>query len=112
MKFFILIIVSTLLLSAQTCKEYDVDYSDAKERMADRSKKSNREFYALSTRLIDTGLVYLAYCKETITFGDQYQIRQDIKRADKKRRGYFTGAVREYHVIYGIRPKVTEIYQQ
>ena len=102
----------TVSLSAENCSDYDAEYSMALLRMEDRAPKSARDLYDINNKVIDSGLRYLSYCKEGIRFGEQHQIRQTIKRADKKRRESFTGAVREYHNIYGIRPKVTEIYQQ
>ena len=108
----IVMLLYTAILSADSCINYDVNYTMALDRMEDRSPKSARDLYDISNNVIDTGLRYLSYCKEKIRFGDQYQIRQTIKRADKKRREYFIGAVREYHKVYGIKPKVTEIYQQ
>jgi len=108
----IVMLLYTATLNADSCTNYDANYSMALDRMEDRSPKSSRDLYDISNNVIDSGLRYLSYCKEKIRFGDQYQIRQTVKRADKKRRGYFTDAVREYHNIYGIRPKVTEIYQQ
>ena len=100
------------VIHAESCRDYDAEYTQALEYMNDRTPKSARDRYDISNRVIDSGLRYLSYCKDEISFGDQYQIRQTIKRADKQRRGYFIGAVREYHKIYGIKPKVTEIYQQ
>ena len=110
--FLMTMLIYSLSLSADDCSEYDADYNMALLYMEDRSPKSAREHYDISNNVINSGLRYLSYCKEKIRFGDQYQIRQTIKRADKKRRELFIGAVREYHNIYGIRPKVTEIYQQ
>jgi len=108
----ITMLIYTTTLSAESCTNYDTDYSMALDRLEDHSSKSARDLYDITSKVIDTGLLYLSYCKESILFGDQHQIRQTIKRADKKRRDYFTGAVREYHNIYGIRPNVTEIYHQ
>ena len=108
----VLMLIYTATLSAESCSDYDAEYSMALLHMEDRAPKSARDLYDISNKVIDSGLRYLSYCKEDIRFGDQHQIRQTIKRADKKRREYFIGAVREYHNIYGIRPKVTEIYQQ
>ena len=104
--------LSATTLCAETCSDYDASYTLALEYMNDRSPKSARDRYDISNKVIDSGLRYLSYCKDEIRFGDQHQIRQTIKRADKQRRDYFIGAVREYHNIYGIKPKVTEIYQQ
>ena len=112
MKKILFILFTTIIVQAQTCKTYDATYAMAQEKLKERSPKSSREMYDLSNALIDRGLEYLAYCKADISFADQYQMRQAIKRADQKRHDYFIGAVREYHVKYGIKPKVTEIYQQ
>jgi len=79
--------------------------------MQEQGKISYRKSYDLVNTLIDTAVEYLGYCKKEIILADQYQIQQVIKRADKKRREYFKGAVREYHAIYGIRPNVKEIYR-
>lgn len=98
-------------LFAAACTEYEEAYLTAQYKMDQKEKISYRERYDLVNDLIDSGIVYLAYCKEKIPLGDRYRIQQVIKRGDKKRREYFIGAVREYHAIYGIRPNVTEIYQ-
>ena len=97
--------------SATECEAYEEAYSTAKYRMEEIGSSSYRERYDLANDLVDAAIVYLAYCKEQISLADQYQIRQVIKKTDEKRKAYFKGAVREYHAIYGIRPNVTEIYQ-
>ncbi|MGB6018292.1 MAG: hypothetical protein WBF77_01735, partial [Sulfurimonadaceae bacterium] len=107
----LLISIMSTSLFATACSEYEDAYSIAQYKMDDKGKRTYRKSYDLVNSLIDTATAYLAYCKEQIPLGDQYQIQQVIKRADKKRRGYFIGAVREYHVIYGIRPNVRDIYQ-
>ena len=111
----IIMVLSVLLpgsvLAATECGAYEEAYSATKYRMEETKGSSYRERYDLANDLIDAAIVYLAYCKEQITLADQYQIRQTIKKTDKKRKVYFKGAVREYHALYGIRPNVTEIYQ-
>lgn len=108
----LMILMMNTVLFATTCREYEEAYAIAQHKMNELGGKStNRESYDLVNALIDTATGYLAYCKELIALGEQYQIQQVIKRADKKRRKYFIGAIREYHAIYGIRPNVTEIYQ-
>ena len=107
----VLVLMLGNALEATDCGEYEEAYTAAKYRMEETGGSSYRERYDLTNDLIDAAIVHLAYCKEQISLADQYQMRQVIKRADKKRREYFTGAVREYHAIYGIRPNVTEIYQ-
>ena len=98
-------------LFAKSCSDHEAAYDMAQYVMKEKGQISYRKSYDLINKVIDTATEYLAYCKEEIVLADQYQIRQVIKRADKKRRDYFSGAVREYHAIYGIRPNVTEIYQ-
>ncbi|MCJ7765308.1 MAG: hypothetical protein MUP09_05140 [Thiovulaceae bacterium] len=107
----LLISVLNTALFATACEQYEDAYSIAQYKMNETDKRSYRESYDLVNAVIDSGIVYLAYCKEQIPLGDQYQIRQIVKRGDEKRREYFIGAVNEYHAIYGIRPNVTEIYQ-
>ena len=107
----LLLLVLCSALSAAACKEYEEAYDAAKFRMEEIGGSTYRENYDLVNDLIDAAIVYLAYCNDEISLGDQYQIRQTIKKGDQKRREYFKGAVREYHAIYGIRPNVTEIYQ-
>jgi len=106
----VLFLLKTALWAA-SCKEYDESYSMAQYKMNAQIRHTYREQYDLVNNLIDSAISYLAYCKEDIALGDQYQIRQVIKRADKKRQEYFIGAVREYHALYGIAPNVTEIYE-
>ena len=112
------IIIAVLLLafagttlSAKSCSDYEAAYDMAQYTMQEQGKISYRKSYDLINTLIDTAVEYLGYCQKEIILADQYQIRQVIKRADKKRRDYFKGAVREYHSIYGIRPNVREIFQ-
>ena len=105
----ILFIAKALL--AISCKEYGDTYLTALDRMNMKGVNSYRERYVMVNDLIDSAITYLAYCKEQIPLADQYQIQQVIKREDKNRREYFSGAVREFHALYGIRPNVTEIYQ-
>jgi hypothetical protein len=107
----LLILMLGNTLSATECGAYEEAYATAKFRMEETEGSSYRERYDLVNDLIDTAIVYLAYCKEQISLADRYQIRQLIKKTDKKRRAYFKGAVREYHALYGIRPNVSEIYQ-
>lgn len=99
------------LLSAKSCSDYEIAYDMAQYTMQEQGRISYRKSYDLVNSLIDKATEYLGYCKKEIILADQYQIQQVIKRADKKRREYFKGAVREYHAIYGIRPNVREIYQ-
>jgi hypothetical protein len=106
-----LLVVGSVELSAKSCGDYEAAYDMAQYTMKEKGRISYRKSYDLVNKLIDTATEYLGYCKQEITLGDQYQIQQVIKRADKDRRGYFKGAVREYHAMYGIRPNVTEIYQ-
>ncbi len=106
----IMLLIAQALL-ATPCEEYGDAYLTAQDKMNMRGVNSYRERYDMANTLIDSAIAYLAYCKEQISLADQYQIQQVIKREDKNRRAYFTGAVREYHAIYGIRPDVTEIYQ-
>ncbi len=98
-------------LLAKNCSDYEAAYDLAQYTMKEKGMISYRNSYDLVNDLIDFATDYLAYCSQNITLAEQYQIQQVIKRADKKRRDYFSGAVREYHAIYGIRPNVTEIYQ-
>jgi hypothetical protein len=107
--FWVLFLTAALL--AAPCKEYGDAYAMAQDQMNAKGTNSNRERYELVNGLIDSAITYLAYCNGQISLAEQYQIQQVIKRGDKNRREYFTGAVREYHAIYGIRPNVTEIYQ-
>ncbi len=100
---------STLL--AKSCSDYEAAYDLAQYTMKEKGMISYRKSYDLVNDLIDAATDYLAYCSQNTTLAQQYQIQQVIKRADKKRRDYFNGAVREYHALYGIRPNVTEIYQ-
>ncbi|MDA3945185.1 MAG: hypothetical protein PF439_00700 [Helicobacteraceae bacterium] len=104
-------LLMTKELSAKSCSDYEVAYDIATYTMKEEGQISNRKSYDLVNTLIDTATEYLAYCNDEISLADQYQIQQSIKRADNKRREYFKGAIREYHAIYGIRPNVTEIYQ-
>ncbi len=108
----ILLLVASTTLSAQSCSDRREAYDMALYMMNEKGNVSYRKNYDLVNELIDSAIIYLAYCKEEITLAGQYQIQQVIKRGDKKRREYFKGAVREYHAIYGIRPNVTEIYQE
>jgi hypothetical protein len=101
----------TTALLATSCKEYGDAYAMAQYKMNEIGIDSNRERYDLVNGLIDSAVAYLAYCSKKISLADQYQILQVLKREDKNRREYFSGAVREYHAIYDIRPNVTEIYQ-
>ena len=103
--------VLNVTLLAAACTEYEEAYLAAQYKMNQKEKLTYRRRYDLVNDLIDSGIVYLAYCKEQIPLGDRYRIQQVIRRGDQKRREYFIGAVREYHAIYGIRPNVTEIYQ-
>lgn len=113
----LIVIVALLLfcasadLFAKSCSDHEAAYDMALFMMNEKGQISYRKSYDLVNDLIDTATEYLAYCKEEIVLADQYQIQQVIKKSDKKRREYFRGAVREYHAIYGIRPNVTEIYQ-
>ena len=106
-----LALFTSTLLTAKSCSDYEVAYDMAKYTMQEQGRISYRKSYDLINRVMDTATEYLGYCKKEIILADQYQIQQVIKRADKKRRVYFKGAVREYHAIYGIRPNVREIYQ-
>ena len=107
--FWVLFLTTALL--AAPCKEYGDAYAMAQYKMNAKKTDTNRERYDLVNGLIDSATTYLAYCSEQISLAEQYQIQQAIKRGNKNRREDFTGAVREYHAIYGIRPNVTEIYQ-
>ncbi|WP_345975410.1 hypothetical protein [Sulfurimonas sp. HSL3-7] len=107
----LLLLMLDSALAATDCEAYEEAYATAKYRMEEIGGSSYRERYDLVNDLIDAAIVYLAYCKEQISLDEQYQIRQVIKKGDRKRRAYFRGAVREYHVLYGIRPNVSEIYQ-
>lgn len=111
----LIIILFAMLMStglvAKSCEEYEADYEKATYIMEEQGQISYRKSYDLINNLINSATQYLAYCGDTIILSNQYQIIQVIKRADKKRQDYFQGAVREYHAIYGIRPNVTEIYQ-
>ena len=107
----LLLVVGSGSLLAKSCSDYEAAYDMAQYTMKEKGRISYRKSYDLVNTLIDTATEYLGYCNKEITLADQYQIQQVIKRADKDRRGYFKGAVREYHAIYGIRPNVTEIYQ-
>ena len=107
----LLLVVGGENLSAKSCSDYEAAFDIAQYTMKEQGRISYRKSYDLVNTLIDTATEYLGYCQKESTLADQYQIRQVIKRADKNRRGYFKGAVREYHAIYGIRPNVTEIYQ-
>ena len=111
MTVFLFLAVLTLGLHAKNCSAYESDYDMAKYAMQEKGNISYRNNYDLVNTLIDAATEYLGYCSEKITLAEQYQIQQVIKRADKNRREYFKGAVREYHAIYGIRPNVREIYQ-
>jgi len=102
--------VETALFAA-TCREYEAAYSTAQFRSSEMQKVSYRERYDMANTLIDAAIDFLAYCKDEINLDKQYRIMQVIRQEDIKRRRYFKGAVREYHAIYGIRPDVTEIYQ-
>ncbi len=106
-----LLLLSSTLLNAKNCSDYELAFDMAKYTMQEQGQISYRKSYDLVNTVIDTATEYLGYCKKEIVLADQYQIWQVIKRADKKRRDYFKGAVREYHAIYGIRPNVREIYQ-
>lgn len=105
-----LILMNTAVL-AESCNTYETAYDKAQFMMREQGNANARKKYDLVNTLIDTATSYLAYCSNEISLAEQYQIQQVIKKADKKRREYFKGAVREYHAIYGIRPNVTEIYQ-
>ena len=107
----LLLVVGGENLSAKSCSDYEAAFDIAQYTMKEQGRISYRKSYDLVNTLIDTATEYLGYCQKEITLADQYQIKQVIKRADKNRRRYFKGAVREYHAIYGIRPNVTEIYQ-
>ena len=107
----VMFILASRTLSATECTTYEANFDLAKYKMNEQGSISYRKSYDLINGVIDTATEYLAYCDQEITLADQYQIQQVIKRADKKRREYFKGAVREYHAIYGIRPNVREIYQ-
>ena len=86
-------------LFAKSCSDHEAAYDMALYTMNEKDTVSYRKNYDLVNDLIDTAITYLAYCQEEIILADQYQIQQVIKRADKKRREYFIGAVREYHAI-------------
>jgi len=107
----VLLLAFSSLFADMDCATYESDFDIAKFKMKEEGHISYRKSYDLVNTLIDTATDYLAYCPDEITLADQYQVQQVIKRADKKRREYFKGAVREYHAIYGIRPNVREIYQ-
>ena len=100
------------VLCADSCSTYYDAYLMAELKKNETKKASYRERYDISNGFIDSAISYLAYCRESISLEQQYQITRKIRREDKKRREYFSGAVREYHAIYGIRPNVTEIYQE
>ena len=108
---FILIPIISSYLYADKCSDYDEAYDIAMFTLTEEDGVSYRKSYNLMTELINTGTMYLAYCSKTMTSSQQYQLKQSLKRADKKRGEYFSGAVREYHAIYGIRPNVQVIYQ-
>jgi len=105
------ILFMSTVLSAESCREYEDAYISAKMTKNETKEANYRERYDLANSFIDSAINYLAYCQETISLDEQYMITRMIRREDQKRRDYFTGAVREYHAIYGIRPNVTEIYQ-
>jgi len=105
-----LLFMSTIL-SAESCREYENAYVMAEMTKNETKEANYRERYDMANSFIDSAITYLAYCQETISLDEQYMITRMIRREDKKRRDYFTGAVREYHAIYGIRPNVKEIYQ-
>ena len=108
---FIIVSIISNCLYADKCSDYDEAYDIAMFILTEEDGISYRKSYDLVTELIDTGTMYLAFCSKTMTSSEQYQLKQSLKRADKKRGEYFSGAVREYHAIYGIRPNVQEIYQ-
>jgi len=107
----LLLLFMSTVLSAESCKQYEDAYLMAEMKKNETKKATYRERYDMASSFIDSAIYYLAYCKGTVSLADQYQITKKIRREDKKRRDYFRGAVREYHAIYGIRPNVTEIYQ-
>lgn len=106
-----MVVVLSSTLFAKSCADYEASYDLAQYTIKEKGMISYRKSYDLVNDLIDSATSYLGYCSQNITLAEQYQIQQVIKRADKKRRDYFNGAVREYHALYGIRPNVTEIYQ-
>ncbi len=106
----VLIVMNTPAV-AESCSGYEEAYDRAQFIINEQASVNNWKKYDLVNALIDSATSYLAYCSDEIILAEQYQIQQVIKKADKKRREYFKGAVREYHAFYGIRPNVTEIYQ-
>ena len=108
---FIMVTIISSYLHADKCSDYDEAYDIAMFILTEEDGVSYRKSYDLVTDLIDTGTLYLAFCSNTMTHSKQYQLKQSLKRADKKRGEYFSGAVREYHAIYGIRPNIQEIFQ-
>ncbi len=108
---FLLLLLTGITLSATSCDEYEAAYDIAQYTMQEEGRISYRKNYDLVNTIIDTATEYFAYCKKEISSADQYQLQQVIRKADKQRRKYFKGAVREYHAMYGIRPNVREIFQ-
>jgi len=94
-----------------TCLEYEEIYDLAKYKVNESRPGSYRESYTLANEFIDSAINYYAYCQKQIPNRYHYQILQEIRRAAKWRENSFKGAVKEYHAIHGIRPKVQEVYQ-
>ena len=112
MRWFVAVLfVSIEAFSADTCIALDAQYALAQLKVQNRTPRSARVHYDETNVLIDSAIAYLGYCAQEIPLDKQYQLRQTMRRSDKKRREYFSQAVREYHHILGIRPKVREIYQ-
>ena len=99
------------VFSVESCVQLEVNYALDQLKIQKRTPRSARVSYDEANALIDSAVSYLGYCANKIPLDKQYQIRQTMRRTDKKRRTYFTQAVREYHHILGIRPNVREIYQ-
>ncbi len=111
MRVFIAVVLFLLLnVKAETCKVYEADYELSLLKY-EKKDKSARQSYDDCNDFIDSAITYLAYCQDDMRLDKQYQLRQEMRRADKKRREAFSAAVSEYHQILGIRPKVREIYQ-
>ena len=112
MKWIVLVfLISLESLAMESCVVLEANYALDQLKVQERTPRSARDRYDEANALIDSGVAYFAYCVKEIPLDQQYQIRRVLRKTDKKRRKYFTQAVREYHHILGIRPNVREVYQ-
>jgi hypothetical protein len=99
-------------LNAAECRTLQKSYTESQQAYeVQQNSKTQRQLYALSNRLIDSGMHLLAYCHGELSLSQRHRLRTELKRLDSSRADHAKGAIREYHVKHGIEPNVKTIYQ-